>query len=165
MALLIPKEMEAARAVDELIFQLENPEEEFVPTLNVFYPLEDEVKELSLYQFEKKRDAYREVPRNAVIDTLQALVDRYSHSIDRDPAQVRMYTTNRLLEESAPTMPPAHRLKSLELLGKITEIALFTERSEMTVKKAPIEDLQARLYSKLKTLLPEEFDKIAAGNK
>ena len=96
--------------------------------------------------------------KSAVVLKLSALLSEYDHQIVRDAAQMRDYVTNRLLEESAPTMPAAQRLAALKLLGQITEVGLFTERTEITVKQLPTENLEAKLHEKLKLLLPQDVE-------
>jgi hypothetical protein len=94
---------------------------------------------------------------------LGALLSEYDHDIIKDAQQIRTFVKNRLLEEAAPEKPAGTRLKALDMLGKITEVGLFTERSEVTIKTAPIADLEAQLHDKLKVLLPEEYDRILRG--
>lgn len=99
-----------------------------------------------------------------VVLKLTALLSEYDHEIVRDAAQMRSYVTNRLLEESDPKMPAGHRLRALDMLGKISGVDLFTERTEITIKTLPTESLEAKLHDKLRVLLPEEFEQIAAEN-
>jgi hypothetical protein len=65
--------------------------------------------------------------------------------------EIRGYAVSQLLEETK--HPDAKiRLKALELLGKVTEVALFTERVE--VKKTDIseEELDRKIKDKLRAL-------------
>jgi len=62
--------------------------------------------------------------------------------------QMRGYVTAQLLEETR--HPDAKiRLKALEMLGKITEISLFTERTEVTVTHQSEADVEAALKERL----------------
>ena len=97
------------------------------------------------------------MPKPAVILKLAAMLSEYDHEVVQNAVQMRTYVTNRLLEESSPRQPPAVRMKALDLLGKINGVDLFTERTELTVKTMPMENLEAQLYSRLKVLLPEEY--------
>ncbi|NBW12978.1 MAG: hypothetical protein EBR82_33650 [Caulobacteraceae bacterium] len=55
----------------------------------------------------------------------------------QSPAQIRQTVIERLqLEATDSTNPPAARIRALELLGKVTEVAAFTERREQTVLNA-----------------------------
>jgi hypothetical protein len=48
------------------------------------------------------------------------------------PAALRALAIHKITEKALdPDVPPAQQLKALELLGKITEVALFTERREI----------------------------------
>jgi len=48
------------------------------------------------------------------------------------PASLRALAIHKITEKALdPKVPPAQQLKALELLGKITEVALFTERREI----------------------------------
>lgn len=50
------------------------------------------------------------------------------------PAQIRAQVIERLqLEATDENNPPSARIRALELLGKVTEVAAFTERREQTV--------------------------------
>lgn len=61
------------------------------------------------------------------------------------PAHLRALTIQKLTEKAIdPEVKPAQQLKALELLGKITEVALFTERKEITTS-----DTSAKAKDKL----------------
>lgn len=48
------------------------------------------------------------------------------------PASLRALAIHKITEKALdPAVPPAQQLRALELLGKITEVALFTERREI----------------------------------
>ena len=51
------------------------------------------------------------------------------------------------------------RLRALELLGKISDVGLFSEKSEVTITHQSTDDLKARLRKKLEKLA-EPDDKI-----
>lgn len=64
------------------------------------------------------------------------------------PAHLRALTIQKLTEGALdPEFPPAQRVKCLELLGKITEVALFTERREVVQVKDPEQVKQKLLES------------------
>ena len=103
----------------------------------------------------------RTLENPAIILKLSALMSEYDYEVVRDANQMRAYVTNRLLEESSPDKPPTQRLQALKMLGQITEVGLFTERTEITVKAASTEALEARLHETLITLLPEEYSELS----
>ena len=56
------------------------------------------------------------------------------------PASLRALAIHKITEKALdPAVPPAQQLKALELLGKITEVALFTERREVVTVSNPAE--------------------------
>jgi len=87
-----------------------------------------------------------------VMRKLNSLLDEYDHMIIDDAQQVRTYVTNRLLEESSDDDPKI-RMRALELLGKISDVGLFSERQEVTVKHQSTEELEDLLRNKLTRLI------------
>jgi hypothetical protein len=76
----------------------------------------------------------------------------YSARLAVDVSDVRSALTNKLLE-LANCGDPRFELKALELLGKHSDIALFTERSEVTVNYKTSEDLESAIKERIKRLL------------
>jgi len=66
--------------------------------------------------------------------------------------EVRHMVTNRLIEESQ-NPDPRIRIRALELLGKHSDVGLFTERSEVTITHQSTDELKARLRAKLQRLV------------
>ena len=60
--------------------------------------------------------------------------------------------TNKLME-LANCGDPRYELKALELLGKHSDIGIFTERSEITVNYKNPEDLEKAIKERVKNLL------------
>jgi len=69
----------------------------------------------------------------------------------KDAVQVRHLVMNKLVQETE-NPDPRIRIRALELLGKITDVGLFTDRSEVTVTHQTADDLRARLREKLTKL-------------
>jgi hypothetical protein len=86
---------------------------------------------------------------------LDAMLTKYDHTIIEDAQQVRTYVTNRLLEESNDDDPKI-RLRALEMLGKISDVGLFTERKEITIRDKSTEDLTELLRAKLNKLMSDD---------
>jgi hypothetical protein len=76
----------------------------------------------------------------------------YSGRIAAEMSDVRAALTNKLLE-LANCGDPRFELKALELLGKHSDIALFTERSEVTVTYKNSSDLESAIKERVKRLL------------
>lgn len=89
--------------------------------------------------------------RPAAILELDALLGEFNHAVVKNAVQIRTYVTNKLLQESV-NPDPRVRIRALELLGKISDVGLFTERSEVTVTHRSTEDLQRSLREKLAAL-------------
>lgn len=80
------------------------------------------------------------------------LVNRFDFQAFADAQQARNYITNKLLQISD-CGDPKLELKALELLGKHSDIGLFTERSEITVHHKNSEDLEKSIKERIKRLL------------
>lgn len=76
----------------------------------------------------------------------------YEQTIATDASQVRNYITNKLIEISG-CGDIKNELKALELLGKISGVGLFSERSEVTVTHTASTDLEAAIKDRIKRLL------------
>jgi hypothetical protein len=74
--------------------------------------------------------------RPAVISQVEAFRLAIEAEKSRTPAHLRALVVQKLTEKALdPECPPAQQIKALELLGKITEVALFTERREVVQVK------------------------------
>ena len=88
---------------------------------------------------------------------IKALLDEYDKVVVQSAAQVRTYVTNKLIVDSA-NPDPRVRLKCYELLGKISDVGLFTDKTEVTMRHRPTEELEQLLRERLmKTIDPDEF--------
>jgi hypothetical protein len=72
------------------------------------------------------------------------LLTAYDKRIVDDPAQIRYYATNRLLELTDDPDVKI-RIKALELLGKVADVGLFADRTEITIKDKTTRDLEQEL--------------------
>jgi hypothetical protein len=78
-------------------------------------------------------------------------LDEFSHAVVQRAVQIRHLVTNKLLLESA-NPDPKIRIRALELLGKISDVGLFTERSEVTITHQSTDELRATLREKFNKL-------------
>ena len=76
----------------------------------------------------------------------------YGQNLAFDVHQVRAALTNKLLE-IANCGETKYELKALELLGKHSDISLFTERSEITINYNSPDALEAAIKERVKRLL------------
>jgi hypothetical protein len=81
----------------------------------------------------------------AQIEAFQAAFEAQKYAT---PAHLRALTIHELTKHALnEDFPPAQRVKALELLGKITEVALFTERREVVQVSNPAEIKEKLLAS------------------
>lgn len=80
------------------------------------------------------------------------ILQEFGSQVVESAVQIRHLVTNKLLLESE--HPDAKiRIRALELLGKISDVGLFAEKSEVTVTHQSTDDLRAKLRSKLEKLV------------
>jgi hypothetical protein len=88
----------------------------------------------------------------ATVQHLYMMLSDYDHQVVQDAVQLRRYVTNKLIEDTN-LSDPRHRLRALELLGKISDVGLFSDKTEITVKNVTAEDLELQIRSKLFKIL------------
>lgn len=83
---------------------------------------------------------------------IDRLLTQYDMEVVRDAKRLRNYVTNRLILET--DNPDAKtRMRALELLGKVSDVGLFTERTEITVNNRSTVELENTLRDKLRRLM------------
>ena len=83
---------------------------------------------------------------------LSALLNEYDQRVVLDATQARTYITNRLLEISS-CGDARYELKAIELLGKLSDVGAFTEKSEVTITHRTSDDLKNAIADKINRLL------------
>ena len=86
---------------------------------------------------------------------LTALLDEYDRQVVKDVAQLRTYITNRLVEISG-CGNTKDELRALELLGKISDVGLFVEKSEINITTTSPAQIEHAIKEKLNRLLGRE---------
>lgn len=105
--------------------------------------------------------AVTQQPRSDVLTTMpsaigaQYFLKRYGQSLGMDVGQIRAALTNKLLE-IADCGDIKHELRAIELLGKHSDIGLFTERSEININFNSPEALESAIKERVKRLLSAE---------
>jgi hypothetical protein len=79
-------------------------------------------------------------------------VELYGKRLAMEMNDVRTAITNKLME-LANCGDPRYELKALELLGKHSDVSLFTERSEVTINYKTSGDLEEAIKERVKRLL------------
>lgn len=86
---------------------------------------------------------------------INEILSKYDMEIVHDSRRVRNYVTNKLLLESE-NNDPRIRMRALELLGKLSDVGLFTERTEVTVTNRSTVELENTLRDKVRRLLNKD---------
>ena len=105
----------------------------------------------SLMDQEKAKTSLTQMKTPAAVHRLVGMLTAYDWQFVEQAQQIRGMAVAKILEET--DHPDARiRLKALELLGKVTEVGLFTERIE--IKKSDLSDveLDERIKQKLDAL-------------
>ena len=92
----------------------------------------------------------RETPQAIIY--ARGLLDEYGHKVVEDAQQIRHMVTTKLIAE-AENADPRVRLKALELLGKISDVGLFSDKTEVTVTHQTSDELKDKLRTKLEKLI------------
>jgi hypothetical protein len=87
----------------------------------------------------------------AALQLTHKILEDYGHSIVQSSVQIRHMVVNKLVQETE-NPDPRIRVKALELLGKMSDVGLFTERSEVTVTHQSTADLREQLKARLNRL-------------
>lgn len=98
--------------------------------------------------------AIKTIPKKtpAALLLTEKILKDYGHQIVQEAAQVRHMVVNKLIQETE--NPDARiRVKALELLGKVSDVGLFTEKQEITITHQTSDDLRVRLRKKLERLI------------
>ena len=109
-------------------------------------------KAANLIQGTDKPNTPKHVPSAAEAKAASVLVKQFDFQAFADVQQARTYITNRLLKLSD-CGDPKLELKALELLGKHSDIGLFTERSEITVHHTTSKGLEESIKERIKRLM------------
>ena len=88
-----------------------------------------------------------------------SILQEFGQSVADSAVQIRHMVTNKLVLETD-NPDPRVRIRALELLGKISDVGLFAEKSEVTITHQSTEDLKDKLRSKLAKLVNPEDDNI-----
>lgn len=88
----------------------------------------------------------------AAMQITRGILDEFSHAVVTNATEIRRLVTNKLILESE-NADPRIRIRALELLGKITDVGLFTEKTEVTITHQSTEELRKSLREKFNRIL------------
>jgi len=83
------------------------------------------------------------------------ILREFGQSVVESSLHIRHLVTNKLVLESE-NPDPRIRMRALELLGKISDVGLFSEKSEVTITHQSTDDLREKLKGKLEKLVAGE---------
>lgn len=137
------EEVEVAGATAELLVELGAPLE---------VSPEDAEREKRLIEAVTKNKKKTPLQRVNTAYAAAAFLKTYGQNMAFDANQARAAITAKLME-IANCGETRFELKALELLGKHSDIGLFTERSEITINYKNPEDLENAIKERVKRLL------------
>ena len=99
------------------------------------------------------------VSKTGVAKVLSVAIKEHDFQVFADVQQARNFVTNRLVS-LANCGDIKVELKALELLGKHSDIGLFTERSEITIHHTTSSSLENSIKERVKRLMNAEITEI-----
>jgi hypothetical protein len=119
---------------------------------SIDYSDQDLRKAADLINGVEKSASPRHITVSSEAKAASELVRKFDFHAFSDIHQARNYITNKLLQISD-CGDPRLELKALELLGKHSDIGIFTERSEITIMHKTSTDLENSIKERIKRLL------------
>ena len=119
-------------------------------TPEISYDDVERTKTLLKDAVEHKKTANLNTPATAY--AAREFIRQYAHQLAMDASDLRSAVTTKLME-IANCGDTRFELKALELLGKHSDVGLFTERSEITVNYKTSADLENAIKERVKRLL------------
>jgi hypothetical protein len=115
-------------------------------------PKADLEKEKNLIEDAVKKKKTQNLSQPNTAFAAAAFLRTYGQQLAMDAAQARAAITNKLME-IANCGDARYELKALELLGKHSDIGIFTERSEITINYKDPADFEKEIKDRVKRLL------------
>ena len=95
--------------------------------------------------------------RPASLVLVSKILNEFGQQVVQNSIEIRNLVTNKLLLESEHPDPRV-RLKAIELLGKVSDVGLFVEKTERVVTLQTSDELKEQLRSKLSKLVRSDED-------
>jgi len=102
--------------------------------------------------FKSRKKATKELQQPNTAFAANLFLQTYANRVAADVHEIRSAISAKLME-IANCGDPRYELKALELLGKHSDIGLFTERSEITINHKTSDDLESAIKERIKRLL------------
>lgn len=117
---------------------------------------DDAIKAQELFENVAKHKASPKPPaeltQTGVVLGLTHYIKEYGSVVVSNAAETRNLIQNRLLQISQ-CGDPKHELKALELLGKMSDVGAFTEKSELVITHKTADELKEAIRDKINRLL------------
>jgi len=123
--------------------------------------VKDEASKKKVSKAVAKAERRNEAPplRPASLVLVNNILQEFGHRVADEAVQIRHLVTNKLIEETE-NPDPRVRIRALELLGKVSDVGLFTEKTEITITHQTTDDLKDRLRRKLTKLVNPEPENV-----
>jgi len=145
LANFIEKAQAACNTAELLELDMEPTEQDLATAENAVYAVAENEEKAN-----KKLAKQDQKP--AVYKSVKSILDEYSLRVVDNAMQIRLLVTNKLILDSD-SPDDRTRLRALEMLGKITDVGLFTEKSEVTINHRSTEDLVNSIRNKIHRLM------------
>ena len=113
---------------------------------------EDEARQARLLEEVIKNKKTTNLANQTTAYAANQFLKHYGQALAFDAVQARAAITSKLME-IADCGDPKYELKALELLGKHSDIGLFTNKSEITINYNDPQDLENAIKARVKRLL------------
>lgn len=120
---------------------------------------DDAIKAAELFENVKEHKKSPKPPavlnNPGVVGALTEYVKEYGQAVVANAIETRNIIHTRLLQISQ-CGDPRHELKALELLGKMSDVGAFTEKSELVITHKTADDLKEAIKEKISRLLKSD---------
>jgi hypothetical protein len=90
--------------------------------------------------------------RPSVAERIGTMLREYDNQFVADAAQLRLVVTNKLLD-LAGCGDPRIEIKAAEMLGKMSDVGLFSEKTEITVTYKSVSDIDEAIKDKIRKMM------------
>jgi hypothetical protein len=101
---------------------------------------------------EKVQHSIAKVQTLPVAQRIGEMLREYNNPIVADAAELRLVVTNKLLD-LAGCGDPRIEIKATEMLGKISDVGLFSEKTEITVTYNNVADIDEAIKDKIRKMM------------
>ena len=88
----------------------------------------------------------------SVADRIGTMLREYNNPLVADAAELRLVVTNKLLD-LATCGDPRIEIKATEMLGKISDVGLFSDKTEITVTYNNVADIDEAIKDKIRKMM------------